>query len=255
MFPYSQSTQQSSRGKTITLASFISALTLALLSLSCGTSQVELLSQAASLEKRFAAKLQPAVRTWVDDQAKKLARFATEEDSVLKAMQSRYAGQDLGDDGREVLMFLATARAVDFTNQQGRIYEDQLTAIRVTTEKMKEVLPRLETDLEKHADLHDLAPIPADCAWYQEELRKIAGLMEKTPSWTTFVPRDGVSISGLRGLVEELKGKLDGLNEMSEMTSLRLQMTMDRRSKFISTLSSMMKKISTTQDTLVQNLK
>ncbi len=54
---------------------------------------------------------------------------------------------------------------------------------------------------------------------------------------------------------DKLKGKLNGMNEMSEMTSLRLQMTMDRRSKFISTLSNMMKKISTTQDTLVQNIK
>ena len=48
---------------------------------------------------------------------------------------------------------------------------------------------------------------------------------------------------------------LDGMNEMSEMTSLRLQMTMDRRSKFILTLSQIMKKISTTQDILVQNIK
>ena len=49
--------------------------------------------------------------------------------------------------------------------------------------------------------------------------------------------------------------KLNGMNEMSEMTSLRLQMTMDRRSKFISSLSNIMKKISTTQDILVQNIK
>jgi len=64
-----------------------------------------------------------------------------------------------------------------------------------------------------------------------------------------------VAIGGLQDLLEGLKGKLDGMNEMSEMTSLRLQMTMDRRSKFISTLSQMMKKISTTQDVLVQNIK
>jgi hypothetical protein len=57
------------------------------------------------------------------------------------------------------------------------------------------------------------------------------------------------------GLTEEKKKKLKRMNEMSEMTSLRLQMTMDRRSKFISTLSQLMKKISTTQDTLVQNIK
>lgn len=56
------------------------------------------------------------------------------------------------------------------------------------------------------------------------------------------------------GTPNELK-KLDSMNEMSEMNSLRLQMTIDRRSKFISTLSNIMKKISTTQDTLVQNIK
>jgi hypothetical protein len=50
-------------------------------------------------------------------------------------------------------------------------------------------------------------------------------------------------------------GTLDGLNEMSEMTSLRLQLTMDRRSKIIQTLSNIMKKIGTTQETLVQNIK
>lgn len=49
--------------------------------------------------------------------------------------------------------------------------------------------------------------------------------------------------------------KLESMGELSEMTSLRLQMTMDRRSKFISTLSQMMKKISTTQDMLIQNTK
>jgi hypothetical protein len=62
-------------------------------------------------------------------------------------------------------------------------------------------------------------------------------------------------MGGLKGLLDDMKGKLNGMNEMSEMTSLRLQMTMDRRSKFISTLSQMMKKISTTQDILVQNIK
>lgn len=64
-----------------------------------------------------------------------------------------------------------------------------------------------------------------------------------------------LSVQGIRSLLDDMKGRLDDMNEMSEMTSLRLQMTMDRRSKFISTLSQIMKKISTTQDILVQNLK
>ncbi|HUL52789.1 MAG TPA: hypothetical protein VLT83_05200 [Opitutaceae bacterium] len=53
----------------------------------------------------------------------------------------------------------------------------------------------------------------------------------------------------------DLKGKLDGMGELSEMTSLRLQMMMDRRSKFVATLSNIMKSTADTQNTLVQNLK
>jgi hypothetical protein len=78
----------------------------------------------------------------------------------------------------------------------------------------------------------------------------------KAPAVPPLPPkRSGISLDGLRSLRDELKGRLDGMNEMSEMTSLRLQMTMDRRSKFISTLSNIMKKTSTTQDILVQNIK
>jgi hypothetical protein len=55
--------------------------------------------------------------------------------------------------------------------------------------------------------------------------------------------------------LDSILGKLDSMNEMSEEMGLRLQMAMDRRSKFISTLSQMMKNISTTQDILVQNIK
>ncbi len=54
---------------------------------------------------------------------------------------------------------------------------------------------------------------------------------------------------------EEHPSERDGMNDMSEMTSLRLQMTMDRRSKVIQTLSNIMKKIQTTQDAIVSNIK
>jgi hypothetical protein len=55
--------------------------------------------------------------------------------------------------------------------------------------------------------------------------------------------------------LDELEGKLDSLNEQSEMLSLRLQMTMDRRDKYLSTLSNIMKKMSTTQDGIIRNIK
>ncbi len=54
---------------------------------------------------------------------------------------------------------------------------------------------------------------------------------------------------------DEAVDNLEEMSEFSEMTSMRLQMTMDRRSKFTETLSNIMKAIDSTQDTLVQNLK
>lgn len=55
--------------------------------------------------------------------------------------------------------------------------------------------------------------------------------------------------------LKDIQGSLSDATELSELTTLRLQMMMDRRSKFISTLSNILKKLSSTQDTLVQNLK
>ncbi|NTW81942.1 MAG: hypothetical protein HGB36_01035 [Chlorobiaceae bacterium] len=54
---------------------------------------------------------------------------------------------------------------------------------------------------------------------------------------------------------ENLKSGAESIGELSEMASLRLQIAMDRQSKFMRTLSNMMRKISTTQDAMVQNIK
>jgi hypothetical protein len=53
----------------------------------------------------------------------------------------------------------------------------------------------------------------------------------------------------------KVKHDLDSLSETGEMQSLRLQMAMDRQSKFISTLSNMLKKMSETSSGITQNLK
>jgi len=64
-----------------------------------------------------------------------------------------------------------------------------------------------------------------------------------------------VTIGALKSLLVDLKGKPDVMNGISEMMSLRLQIAMDRRSKVVETVSNIMKKISTAQDVLIQNIK
>jgi hypothetical protein len=50
-------------------------------------------------------------------------------------------------------------------------------------------------------------------------------------------------------------GDLDSMSELGETDSLRLQMAMDRRSKFMETLSNLLKKESDTSSTIIQNIK
>jgi len=54
---------------------------------------------------------------------------------------------------------------------------------------------------------------------------------------------------------QNLKDQLDSMSEMGETESLRLQMAMDRTSKFMQALSNIMKKIDQTDDSIIKNLK
>jgi hypothetical protein len=52
-----------------------------------------------------------------------------------------------------------------------------------------------------------------------------------------------------------MQNDLDSMSELGETESLRLQMAMDRISKFMSTLSNILKKMSDTASQITQNLK
>ncbi len=71
------------------------------------------------------------------------------------------------------------------------------------------------------------------------------------------IPGEGPleSLAQLETIQGFLQGELDSMSELSEMTSMRLQMAMDRRSKLMTTLSNVLKKMSDTHDSIVQNMK
>ncbi len=55
--------------------------------------------------------------------------------------------------------------------------------------------------------------------------------------------------------IDKAKNDIDSMSEMGEMESLRLQMSMDRLSKMMSTLSNLMKKMSDTASGITPNIK
>jgi len=71
----------------------------------------------------------------------------------------------------------------------------------------------------------------------------------KKPWWLFFAKNDASKFESA------LRDTKDTEGELGEITELRLQMTMDRRAKTIETLSNIMKKISQTEESIVQNMK
>jgi monoamine oxidase len=67
--------------------------------------------------------------------------------------------------------------------------------------------------------------------------------------------RTDTSQKAINSRITTLKIKKDSVNDMNEMTQLRLQMTMDRKNKVMTALSNIMKRISGTQDQIISNLK
>ena len=64
-----------------------------------------------------------------------------------------------------------------------------------------------------------------------------------------------IELEALAKQQAELKKKMDGMSEMSEMTAMRLQSYMERRQKAFEMMSNIMKKMHDTQMSIIQNLK
>jgi hypothetical protein len=93
-------------------------------------------------------------------------------------------------------------------------------------------------------------PTPADDPDSIDDMVHQIGLaIEELVSW-----RDELQLLRYQIARGEIKGELNENNELSEETVLCLQTLLDRRSRFIRTLSQMMKQSSAILDNLVRNL-
>ena len=187
---------------------------------------------------------------------------------AYKAVQSEFG--HLSSTDMEVLMYPIIYDTLqdtekdmkDLSGESGKLNRAKLKLRRQISETRQQTATS-ESKPQRNLDIQTVKkPVKPQVTVYhfksQPEMKKTTYLgitYPKTPEVPELPDTDKLTTAGLKAILDDLEGKLDGINEMSELTALRLQMTMDRRSKFISTLSRMMKKISTTQDTLVQNIK
>ncbi len=168
-----------------------------------------------------------------------------------------------GGDIEELIMIVMMQSARD-TDEDLREMMAEMKAMNEAKKRMRELIAKIRQDKatndlrDKYKSALDFSSgMGSEDAYHHAPLPVVdpaaEGGVRLVP--TDLHPGEIVCVSHLTAIQDGLQDKLDGMNELTEMTSLRLQMAMDRRSKFISTLSNIMKKISTTQEAVIQNLK
>jgi hypothetical protein len=213
--------------------------------------------EAAALYSKLMQKVQPMVRQIINEQALKLRQGSIDEHAVSGNLTAIFstrgiAGMDISEAAFLVVMQATKDMDKDINNMM-----EKMKAFTSAKQKLRDLTTKVSQDVAKNVHKKDNEVCaPPSCGGYRAAMMEVDPILKGVSTQRMpLIYRDPTNIGQLRILAKDLKGRLDGLNEMSEMTSLRLQMTMDRRSKFISTLNAMMKKISSTQGTLIQNIK
>ncbi len=214
---------------------------------------------AARLHAALASKAQPTVRAWIGEEARKLSHSppaSVDEGPLRAAIQSRFAGQPLGDQDIMAVAFLVMMQATASAQEDLKAIMAEVQAINGAKQKLRELADKVGKQVAKNAGKKgtDRCAAPV-CGGLQPAAAEAAAALRRVRAQVTLTPKEPATVGELRAVADQMKGKLDSMNEMSEMTSLQLQMMMDRQSKLISTLSNIMKKMSDTADALVQNLK
>jgi putative addiction module CopG family antidote len=221
--------------------------------------------------------LSPALRRFVDRQIKS-GRFKNAGDVINAALQQMAAADSGAGSAVDAAVLAGLSVSEDI---EAMVFVAMMEATKSAQEDLKAIMGEVKAMTNAKARLRDLiskvnrdVAANAGCADDAQKLDFSRGLGNEQAYHRAPMPvldpeaEGGVRLKPCdlhRGKIETydelviirdgLKDQLDSMSEMSEMTSLRLQMAMDRRSKFIETLSNIMKKISTTGDTLIQNLK
>lgn len=241
----------SASGAPRALAALLSALLL-----SCGASQQEVLMEGRGVEVSLMRKLPSGVMSWIHAQGKSLAEGRTDLEGVREAAWERIVGDDPDGGAGDLLTFfvvMAASRQLDVLEGE-RMKEQE--AIAVAQEKLKGLVEMVGQNLKKNSGKEDADPCMApDCGPFEAMLDDLENALDRCPTWIRISVREPADIGDVKSLRNDLDYLRKTMEDLSKLTSARLKMTMERRSKYVSTLSKLMKNVSTTQDAVIQNIK
>ncbi len=210
---------------------FLAAMFVSALVISNGFAQLargaEIPEAAKALHAKLTARMRPSLRAWIDGEVRKLRSNPKATDATVRS------DLDLAISNMGILP------------PEGDIAEMCFVVLMEATGDM-------DKDLE-------MITAEAKAANDAKKQRELATRMRSHPT------RAGVSTANASARVAsnaylttekyQSKGNLDSMGGTGETGTMRRQQIMDRRAKFVEALSNIMKEMSTSQDTLIQNLK
>jgi len=161
---------------------------------------------------------------------------------VLSRKAKAYAGiySITGEADIQALVFLVLMQATKSANEDIRAIMEKVKSDNEKKKKLREAKETLSKNQAISLGQYDSINL---------------ALIKPVIKQQVAVNQSNISRQDIKSLAEKVSRDLDSMNEMSEMNSLRLQIAMDRLSKMQSSLSNILKKIDSTQNQIVQNLK
>jgi hypothetical protein len=242
-------------------------------------------AEMTSHYNRLHPRLQPSAAQWIRGQAgAELERPSPDVAALKGAVSGRFGKSGLSAADIDAIVFMVLMEAVNNTDSDLKTQMaamQAITAAKAATRKLLDELNQEAASLAatrtdatcKSAICGSLAHQLATIARQTESASAAAKMSKAVGSAVHTTASSSQTVSGelwnasalattgpltfnrLHQIQTQVGSSLKGLDEESEAQSLELQMTMDRRSKLLDTLSNIMKTIADVDEAMISNIK
>ena len=164
----------------------------------------------------------------------------------------------------EAMAFIVMMQAAASAQEDLKSIMDHVKAINAAKQALREIMTSINRDVSANLgqERRETPLILANGMGSERAYHRVKVPVADPESvgGVKYIPTDLhpgriTEVAELRSIQVDLRDQLDSMSEMGEMESLRLPMALERRSKFLTTLSNLMKKSSETASAIVENLK
>lgn len=213
-------------------------------------SQTKFTQDQEAFYQKAMKQINPRYVKWIKTNAKEIGGKDISETEIKSLISQDKTFTNLQNGDIEALVFLVMMEASKNSQEE---LKEIMNNLKATNEKKNE-LREAKEKLDKNRNT--VTRTQLDSLQLVMEKTKTATVKNnKQRNYITKINTAPVTKNEIESTIDKIQNELDSKSEMGEMESLRLQMMMDRRSKMMSTLSNVLKKISDTQDSIIQNLK